>query len=1189
MNRRYLLIAATFDVALEVRVAALGLERVDPEVPRTIVVVDEDPRSLELLEGLGEVLRGADIGITLDEVGLWAGAYGSEGVMWAAFPHVIAAVGEPGEHVVWLAGNIEVVGSPAPLWEAVEQSEVVAGLAAPSLKPHAHERPDNANGTPYALQPVSSVARHDGELVSRSMIGWQVGSAGLASVLETWPVPRDHPTHEAISCGLVAQQWFNALSLSDPAHVVSARGVVLSIAQLLAREVLEGPGPLEPTVDGEPLSLISLRGLDPEQPHLLEGRVLTARVSDRPALAPVLRARAKALLNAGWRREEDGGAPGSRWTTLPEGMPMTPLVRDLIRAGIRAGAITRSPFTPEGFEQFRSHVTQPARQGGSIGVNRILGAVHASRPDLHAAYPALDGPDGLGFLGWAWIYGKDELSLPESFLPPRPAFLDAAPAAPEGRTQPDTPGVNLAGYFTSELGLGESARQIAAALDIAGVATTPVQGLLVPPTRQQAEFQPVGPQDAHHDVNIVVVNGDQMPGFAGDVGAGFFEDRTTIAVWWWEVDPFPAQEWAGAMEWVDEVWVGTEFIRGLIEPHVDVPVWVFPVPVAVSKLDTPLDRSHFGFGDDETVFLFVWDYHSTESRKNPSGLVEAYRRAFPDPATSKTRLVLKCINHENLPEADEKVRLAAAGRDDITFVDRFLSGREKNGLLELCDCYVSPHRSEGFGYTPAEAMLLGKPVVVTGYGGTTEYTDDTVARMVKWTPSKVGRGALPYPPDGVWADPDPDDLAAALRWIVEAPDEVAAMAERGKVRVETNHGIQRSGDAMRGRLDVVRARRDAATERARPSDPAPAAQSQSEAAVSVKRQVKSALGQVPGARRARARWWNLQDRAVESRTVDLREKIDHMGAAVDARVAAQMTEAIQASERTQNAAIDRLLDEVAAERDRQNVRLEQLVAALSEQVGRLDDRVTDRDATVAAVDTGLAEHIARHAAEPYGIREAGFDVRQVEGLGRALGGTDLKVSGDRYADFLATFRGPYDRVHDLMRGYGTFLEGQGPLLDVGCGRGELLEVAEDAGIDATGVDLDAELVRQAVDRGRSAVVGDGIDLLAKAAEGSLGSVAAIHVVEHLSVEDLEAFFTESCRALREDGLLLVETINPHEVSAASTFWVDPTHRGPIFPEVALALALATGFSSAHVYSPDGTGDWDHDRVHSTRYALIARA
>lgn len=1164
MTRRYVLIAATRADLPGVVVAARRLAEVDPEAARTIVVVDGDRASVDALTGLGELTTGAALGITDDELGLWAGAYGQHGIMWASFPHVLRGVGTAGEQLLWIGGAVEIVDRPEAFFAALSEADVAAGLAAPGLAPHGHDLPDAANGQPRALQPVTAIVEHDGELVSRSILGWIGGSPGAERVLSAWPVPRDHPTHEAVANSEVAQIWFNALALGGVARLVEDRGTVLSIAQLLDREV--GPGPV---VDGAPLSLLALRGFDAERPHLLEGKVITARVSDRPDLAPVLRRRADALLASGWTYVDPLAEPVTPWSEFPEGLPNVELIQDVVRAGIRAGEITRSPFAPEGWAQLRAWATGKARVGGSIGVNRLLAAVHASRPDLHAAYPSLDGPDGLGFLGWAWVYGRHELSLPESLLPERPAFLDAAPvSAPEVATVPDTPGVNLAGYFTSELGLGESARQIASALESAGVPTTPVQGLLVPPTRQQAEFQPVGPQDAHHDVNVIVVNGDQMPAFARDVGDGFFEGRPSIGVWWWEVDPFPADEWAESLNWLDEVWVGTEFIRGLVEPHVDVPVWVFPVPVSVSRLDEPLERSHFGFADDETVFLYVWDYHSTEARKNPSGLVDAYRRAFPEGSPHRTRLVLKCINHENLPEADEKVRLAAAGRDDITFIDRFLSGREKNGLLELCDCYVSPHRSEGFGYTPAEAMLLGKPVVVTGYGGTTEYTDDTVARMVRFTESAVGRGALPYPPDGRWADPDLDDLAAALQWVVEAPDEVSAMAERGRERVAAQHALERCGAAMAERIAQVRERHAgraaAATPQTNGGGPAQPARSRA-------RQVaRKAIQRVPAAQKARGAWWRVQDRSVAARTADLRQRVDQLGG-----TAAQHDEAVRTVDERTKRDIEVLTSE-----------LQQTQAVLDHKV---DDEIRGEIETrFREIEGQVRDHLDRHQVEPWGMREAGYRVEQIDGLGRAFGARASDRTGDRYADFLATFRGPYERVVELVVPYRDIVAGHGPLLDIGCGRGELLEVAANAGIEAYGVDLDEELVRQARERGHSATVGDGLAALRDAADESLGAVTTIHVVEHLSVEQLTELYSQALRALRPGGLFIAETINPHEVSAATTFWVDPTHRGPVFPEVSLELALSTGFEQAHVFAPDGTGDWERDRTRSTRYALVAR-
>ncbi|MDQ8043147.1 MAG: class I SAM-dependent methyltransferase, partial [Solirubrobacteraceae bacterium] len=374
--------------------------------------------------------------------------------------------------------------------------------------------------------------------------------------------------------------------------------------------------------------------------------------------------------------------------------------------------------------------------------------------------------------------------------------------------------------------------------------------------------------------------------------------------------------------------------------------------------------------------------------------------------------------------------------------------------------------------------------------------------------------------------------------------------------------------------------RGAAAPAATPS-PAEAATPRRPAANANASTAKRILRRVPGAQRLRARWWQMQDRSVASRTADIRTAVQavtdrtsdlaHVATALDDERARrdELTQRLTADQAARDKALEERLDGL----DRRLA-----VTAVAEEVRQL----------VAEARQVTADHLVRHSVEPYGIREAGFAIEDVAGIGKALGASDLDATGDQYADFLATFRGPYDRVLQLMEVYGPLLKGHGPLLDIGSGRGELLEVAERAGIEASGIDLDVELVRQSVERGRTAVVGDGIEALREAAEASLGAVSAIHVVEHLAVDDLEAFFRQAQRALRPGGLLLSETINPHEVSAASTFWVDPTHRGPVFPEVALALALSTGFRSAHVFAPDGTGDWEHDRSRSTRYALVAR-
>jgi SAM-dependent methyltransferase len=194
-----------------------------------------------------------------------------------------------------------------------------------------------------------------------------------------------------------------------------------------------------------------------------------------------------------------------------------------------------------------------------------------------------------------------------------------------------------------------------------------------------------------------------------------------------------------------------------------------------------------------------------------------------------------------------------------------------------------------------------------------------------------------------------------------------------------------------------------------------------------------------------------------------------------------------------------------------------------------------------------------------------------------------------YADFEDVFRGPEERVRELLQPYVELLRGHEPVLDVGCGRGELLQLLAEAGVEARGVDIDPGMVERCRNKGLRVEQADAVSYLHELPAGALGAVIAVQVIEHLSYEDLQRLFEHSRRALAPGGMLVVETINPHSLPAFKTFWVDPTHRGPIFPEVAQALAVIHGFGEARILYPHGSGDAEGDRIEQTEYALVATA
>ena len=108
-----------------------------------------------------------------------------------------------------------------------------------------------------------------------------------------------------------------------------------------------------------------------------------------------------------------------------------------------------------------------------------------------------------------------------------------------------------------------------------------------------------------------------------------------------------------------------------------------------------------------------------------------------------------------------------------------------------------------------------------------------------------------------------------------------------------------------------------------------------------------------------------------------------------------------------------------------------------------------------------------------------------------------------------------------------------------------------------------------------------------AADGSLGAVVAAGVAERLDQDDLPAFFGLALRKLAAGGVLIVQTPNPHSPRVMKTFWADPAHVRPLFPEVGLGMCRLAGFGSAFVFHPGGSGNVEADRFHEPSYALVA--
>jgi hypothetical protein len=188
--------------------------------------------------------------------------------------------------------------------------------------------------------------------------------------------------------------------------------------------------------------------------------------------------------------------------------------------------------------------------------------------------------------------------------------------------------------------------------------------------------------------------------------------------------------------------------------------------------------------------------------------------------------------------------------------------------------------------------------------------------------------------------------------------------------------------------------------------------------------------------------------------------------------------------------------------------------------------------------------------------------------------------------FAEMFRGPAERVAELQRPYLKLVSEHQPVLDLGCGRGEFLALLADEGIAGRGVDSDPGMVARCAQHGLPVEQADAVDYLEGLADGSAGTIFSAQVIEHLPAERLQRLVELALRKLRPGGLFIAETVNPHSVQAMKAFWVDPTHRRPIFPEVALAMCAIAGFHPAYVFAP-GYQSFEQARFSSPAYAVVA--
>jgi len=791
------------------RVLARSYRRQHPDHEFVIAVIDADvagpgPDLTEVTEA--HIIGPSEFGIAEQDYLRMATAYDVTELATAVKPYVLRELRRTGRDVViYLDPDITVYRPMPEVAELAREHQLVL--------------------TPHFTEPLPRDGLEPGEAVIMGTgvfnLGFLATGPGSEEFLDFWA---ERLRHDAIVAPeeqlFTDQRWVDQVPALFEHTVLRDPGFNVAYWNLHER-------PLTKTADGtvtaggSPLRFFHFSGYRPERPWLLTlhcARKPRVLLSEHPVLRELCDAYGAALREAGYAETLESIPYG--FNKFPDGTPLTKSMRRVFRAGWVAAEgpdvnlpsprlrpeIPPHAFGPDGGSALREWLTSPEDQAqAAAGLHRLAMAAWHSRVDLQLAFPKPTGQDAEAFRHWCAGSGVSEGLLPEW----------AVPGEPGPKTSPeDTFGVNLAGYLTAELGLGEMGRIVHKAIAQAGIDVVSV-------VEERSLSNRTGVQ---HDgtvgrprfpVTVLAVNADQTPVILANYPE-LAHERYTIGLWAWELEDFPAWQ-HNAFDLVDEVWTVSDFCREAIAAAATVPVKTIPVPVRDPGEPARRERR----AGDVVRFLFAFDFNSVGERKNPWGLVKAFQRAFP--GRDDVRLTIKAINGDKNPHNAERLRVLAAGDERIELVERYLSVAELDELYRSADCYVSLHRSEGFGLTVAEAMARALPVISTDYSSTTEFFDETTGWPIPYRLVPVGEGNFPYHADAVWADPDLEAAAAAMREVADNPEEAARRGRAAREHILRTRTMKAASEWMATQLrqayDKWQARRAAAAAQAAPVDP----------------------------------------------------------------------------------------------------------------------------------------------------------------------------------------------------------------------------------------------------------------------------------------------------------------------------------------------------------------------------------
>ncbi|OGP12528.1 MAG: hypothetical protein A2052_00020 [Deltaproteobacteria bacterium GWA2_54_12] len=691
--------------------------------------------------------------------------------------------------------------------------------------------------TPHLTAPIEDDLK-PGDLEILQTGAYNLGFIGLSAgqvsekLLSWWQRRLHDNCIVAFEKGLfVDQRWIDLVpGFFDSVHILREPGYNVAYWNYHCRSVSSEGDKF--FVNGKPSCFFHFSGFDPENPEPVSKYQNRYTIDSLPGMKSLFSLYSGLVQERGW-------AFTKKWpyafAKFDNGVRIPSFARRLYLDMGKKGEQFGNPFSAGHDGSYYNWLNSPARKT-EPSISRLLYSIYLARIDIRKAFPDIFGKDNGSFLAWVLSTCRKEYGLDEEFLAAAaeagkglkfktnlysnmylrgtadyayktllPVFQrnrtvwtilkkvnDSLPSSASIKPPSDmirsvdvnelsagTFGSNIAGYISAESGTGEAARANIRSAQCAGIpiALNNIESNSRQGDRTYSAFTKENP----YPINLIHVNADQVTNFFRKNGADYFRNKYNIGFWYWELSVFP-EEWLDRFALFNEIWVASSFCQEAVSRVSPIPVIKIPPSVVIDDTKK-INRKRFGLKDGEFLFLFIFDFLSFPERKNPLALIESFKKAFRP--GENARLVIKSTNSEKNPSLRQQLIDSAKGLN-VSFIDEYLDKDDVHSLMAECDCYVSLHRSEGFGLTIAEAMYLRKPVIATAYSSNMDFMNVNNSFPVKYRLVEIEKDIGPYKKGNLWAEPDVTHAAELMRFVYDNKESSAECGRNASSDIKKN-------------------------------------------------------------------------------------------------------------------------------------------------------------------------------------------------------------------------------------------------------------------------------------------------------------------------------------------------------------------------------------------------------------------